>query len=123
MIENRARNSRSTRYMNGLVASREFEAYTFGEYIEEVKETELRNFIVINYSQSIKDKLIKVNLKSKPLRVYTDRACVDDIKIDMSIKESYTESEGCEAGPFNNRDTIISNAQDVTLDNNERIIN
>lgn len=214
MLENGATNSRATRYMNGLIGSSDFENYTFGEYIQDLKETELRQFTVFNKSQSIKDKEIKINLKSNSLKAYSDSVCVDNIKMNMSIKESfklfrrrqkyvsnmpidklcftnegvseihlnekyikekytlrleffqlvlgektanesviryksgklhsfegikfsklfqmfyrcngaesYTQNVGCEEGPFNNRDTIITNPQNVTFDENERVTN
>ena len=88
MLENGAKNSRATRYINGLVSSKEFESFTFNEYLGELRATELKKYVIMNKSQSIKDKKILINLKSNNL-VINNEACISNIKMNLSIKESF----------------------------------
>jgi hypothetical protein len=90
MIENGATTSTATRYMNGLIASKEFEQYTFSEYLQELKETELENYIVINRSEAVKDQEIIINLKNHTLNFKEHMVCAPNFKINMSIKEKFS---------------------------------
>ena len=92
MLENGAENSRAARYMNGLVASRYFETMTFLEYIEEIKETELKHYIVPNNSESIKQSEIHFDLKKHILNFdeTNDMVCAPNFKLDPSIKKTYS---------------------------------
>lgn len=89
MLENGADNSRATRYINGLVASRDFEEYSFTEYIEELKNTELRYYIVPNVSGAIKDKEIKFDLQNHQLDEVDGMICAPNFKLNPSIKQTY----------------------------------
>jgi hypothetical protein len=90
MIENGATISTATRYMNGLIASTEFEQYTFAEYLQELKETELETYIIINRSEAVKDQEILINLKEHTLNFYDDKVCAPNFKVNMSIKEKFS---------------------------------
>lgn len=90
MLENGAEDSIATRYINGLVASREFEELTFAEYLEEIKATELKEYIVLNKSLAVKDKTVAVNLKSHELTFSDEEVCLPNFKMNLNIKESYS---------------------------------
>ncbi len=90
MIENGAKNSISARYMNGLVASKDFEALTFAEYIEEIKNTEIHKYTVNNYSESIKDRKIVIDLKTDELTLEDGFLCAIRKKFNPSIRETFS---------------------------------
>ncbi|MFT6632435.1 MAG: hypothetical protein ACJAS4_002398 [Bacteriovoracaceae bacterium] len=90
MIENGAITSTATRYMNGLIASKEFEEYTFSEYLQELKETELREYIIINRSEAVKDQEIKIDLQNHLFTFNQNEVCAPNFKVNMSIKEAFT---------------------------------
>lgn len=89
MLENGAKNSRATRYINGLVASKEFESYSFKDYLEELRATELENYIVPIDSQAVKADRITINLKKFTINYEGEIACVPGLKMNLSIKESF----------------------------------
>lgn len=92
MLENGATDSVATRYMNGLVASEFFDTYTFIEYIEEIKETELQEYIIPNHSQAIKQDEIKLHLKDHIYEIEGDMVCAPNFKVNASIKKPYNLS-------------------------------
>lgn len=90
MLENGAENSRSARYVNGFVASTEFESISFPEYLELLKETELKIYTISGSSRSIKSNDIQFNLKSHSFKVSDGEVCAPNFKINMSFKQTYT---------------------------------
>lgn len=91
MIENGATDSRATRYINALVASKEFELLSFSEYFEEIKSTELKKYFIPNKSAVIDKDFIEVDLKNHPVEIGVDGiVCASDFKLKMRIKETYT---------------------------------
>lgn len=90
MIENGATNSTATRYMNGLIASKEFENYSFTDYLQDLKETELLNYVVINQSEAVKDREILINLKQHRITFKEDKVCAPNFKVNMSLKETFS---------------------------------
>ncbi|MAZ50021.1 MAG: hypothetical protein CME65_15775 [Halobacteriovoraceae bacterium] len=89
MLENGATDSVAARYMNGLVASEFFDSYTFIDYIEEIKETELKEYIVPNTSEAIKQSEIKLDLKEHIYRAEDGMICAPNFKVQASIKKPY----------------------------------
>ncbi|MBT4790221.1 MAG: hypothetical protein HON90_01505 [Halobacteriovoraceae bacterium] len=92
MLENGAKTSVATRYINGLVASKEFELYSFQYYIEEIKATELKYYTIRNTSAAIKHTEIKLNLKEHNLvnDESSTAVCAPGLVLNPSIKETYT---------------------------------
>jgi hypothetical protein len=90
MLENGAENSRAARYMNALVASTVFEDYTFQDYFEEIKETEIKFYEIRNQSTAIKDQKIKINIKEHTVNFVDGVACAPNFILNPNIKETYT---------------------------------
>lgn len=90
MLENGAENSIATRYINALVASKQFESYSFADYFQEIKETELNFYFVKNTSETIKDPVIEINLDDNEFHTKEDAICADKVVFNPSIKETYT---------------------------------
>ena len=89
MLEDGAKNSRAARYINGLTASIEFNDYSFIDYFQDLKETELKNYVIKNTSDVINKKTIKINLKEHTLNIEGDEVCAPNFQVNMSIKESF----------------------------------
>ena len=90
MIENGATDSKAARYINGLIASKEFESFSFNEYFEELKGTELKEYIIFTKSDLFKNQEIRFNLKELNLNLVGQEVCAPDIKLNMWIKETYS---------------------------------
>lgn len=88
MIENDSsdnHNSYGARYMNGLVASKEFESYSFEDYIRDLRQTELKKYTLINNSSALIGKEISFDI-SGDLSFEQGNACVPDVKIPAQLK-------------------------------------
>ncbi len=85
MLEDGAKDSEGTRYMNGLIASEEFDSYSFASYLKELKSTEKKYYIIENNSSLVFDKVFKVNLKSK-ITFEKDSACTNSVTVRANIK-------------------------------------
>jgi len=90
MLENGATNSRGARYMNALVASKEFESYSFADYLKELKETELQYYVVINKSEAVKTQEIQIDLKNHILEFGSAEVCAPNFIVNLSLKETYS---------------------------------
>lgn len=86
MIEDGAKKSVGTRYMNALVASAEFASYTFSDYIKELKTTEKKNYIIENNSSLLFDRTLKLDLKTSNFVFKNEEVCTDGITIRANIK-------------------------------------
>jgi hypothetical protein len=86
MIEDGAKKSVGTRYMNALIASTEFSSYTFSDYIKELKTTEKKNYIIENNSSLLFDRTLKLNLKTSNFVFSGEEVCTDGITIQANIK-------------------------------------
>ena len=90
MIENDDKiehNSYGARYINGLVASEEFEDYSFTDYIQDLKETEMRNYEIINTSSALINDIVTVPLKGMELVTTEDTICVSDLYVPAQLKK------------------------------------
>jgi hypothetical protein len=90
MIEDGATKSRGTRYMNALFASKEFESYSFSDYIRELKTTEKKNYIVQNNSSLLFSRVLKLKLKSltKDNTIFSgETICTDSLEVKANIKK------------------------------------
>jgi hypothetical protein len=90
MIEDGAKKSVGTRYMNALIASKEFESYTFSDYIKELKTTEKKYYIVQNKSSLLFSKLLKLELKKLTDENTTfngENVCTDSLRVKANIKK------------------------------------
>lgn len=116
MLENGAQESRSARYMNGLVASEQFDDYSFIDYMTELKETELKNYSVVNNSSSILDETILINLKEHDVyfKEVLDQACVAKLKIRANIKK-FSIISGVKTPSFYFDELCFSNSRMASL--------
>jgi hypothetical protein len=87
MIEDGAKKSVGTRYMNALIASEEFSSYTFSDYIKELKKTEKKNYIIENNSSLLFDRSLKLDLKTSNFVFNGEEVCSDGITIRANIKK------------------------------------
>jgi hypothetical protein len=87
MIEDGAKKSVGTRYMNALIASSDFSSYTFSDYIKELKKTEKKNYIIENNSSLIFDRTLKLDLKTSNFVFNGEEVCIDGITIRANIKK------------------------------------
>lgn len=88
MIENDKKenhNSYGARYMNGLIASEDFDDYSFEEYLEELKETELGHYTVFNNSHALVGETFKLPLES--ISFQNGAACVEDFYLAAQFKK------------------------------------
>lgn len=88
LIENGAKDSRSARYLNGLTSSKHFESYTFPQYLEDLKGSEMQSYWVYNNSTAIRNKFFQIKLKEYKLKFYNDKVCIPDFKFSPSIKKT-----------------------------------
>lgn len=87
MLEDGARDSRGARYMNALVASTRFEKDSFAHYLDDLRTTEKRFYIVENHSTLIFDKVFRVDLKKLNLSMEGTRVCTDSLQVRANIKK------------------------------------
>ncbi len=90
MLENGATTSRAARYINGFVASVEFESIEFFEYLELLKETEIKYYNISGASEAIKTRDIKLNLKKHIFNLVQGEVCAPNFQIDMKFKQTFT---------------------------------
>lgn len=90
MIEDGAKKSKGTRYMNALIASKEFSTYSFSDYIKELKTTEKKHYIVQNNSSLLFNRELKLDLKNgaPDTFVYNGEViCTDILRVKANIKK------------------------------------
>lgn len=87
MIEDGAVDSVGTRYMNALIASKEFETENFSDYIKALQSTEKKHYIIKNNSTLVFDKLFKVNLKYSKLTFNEKSVCTRNLNVSANIKK------------------------------------
>ncbi len=87
MIEDGADDSKGARYMNALTASNVFESYSFADYIQDLKTTEKKNYIIENNSTLVFDKLFKVDLKNSILNFENERVCTKGLPVKANLKK------------------------------------
>ena len=87
MIEDGAKDSIGTRYMNGLIASKEFEDYSFSDYIHDLKTTEKKYYIVQNNSSLIFHRELKLDLKNSNIELKGETVCTNSLKVKANIKK------------------------------------
>lgn len=88
MIENDQddeHDSYGARYMNGIVASKEFEDFTFADYIRDIAETELKTYTTFNTSGALVGKQVELDLTSS-LTIEDGLICVKDAPIKAQLK-------------------------------------
>ncbi len=90
MLENEAEDSRAARYMNGLVASIDFDYFTFEDYIQEISATELASYTVPNVSEILFDEKIVFNLKEHKIFFTDGNLCAKGFVLSPRIKETFT---------------------------------
>jgi hypothetical protein len=89
MLENDAQDSEATRYMNGLIASTDFKDLSFVEYINELKNTEKKKYIVTNNSSLVLQETIGINLQSPNLIIdeENDKICGFRQVVKVNVKK------------------------------------
>lgn len=89
LIENGATNARSARYLTGLISSIEFESYSFAEYFEELKGTELNHYTIVPSSEIFKEESILFHLKDHVFETRGNEVCAPNFKVNVWIKETF----------------------------------
>lgn len=87
MLEDGAKDSVGARYMNALIASREFEKDQFSDYLKDLKTTEKKYYVIENKSSLVFDKVFKVDLKESELEFYDNSVCTPNLKVTANIKK------------------------------------
>lgn len=62
MLDHKAKDSTSARFMNALTASSYIEGISFNQYFNDLKRTELKYYMVVNNSSAIRSPFIKINM-------------------------------------------------------------
>jgi hypothetical protein len=90
MIEDGADDSKGARYMNALTASKAIERSSFSDYIQDLKTTKKKNYIIENNSTLVFDKIFKIELSKIELndtQLDIDKVCTKSLTVNANIKK------------------------------------